>query len=56
MYNTFSVTWTGMVSTHFLEIKMLIILNERKSQEGFAHIGKKHDREGRGIKKMIQIL
>ena len=26
---------------------MLIILNERKSQEDFAHICKKHDREGR---------
>lgn len=51
MYNTFPVTWTGMVSTHFLEIKMLIILNERKSQEDFVHIGKKHDREGRGKKR-----
>lgn len=32
-----------------------MILDERKSQEDFSHIGKKHDREGRG-KKMIQIL
>ena len=39
-----------MVSTHFKKIKMLMILNERKSQEDFSHIGKKHDREGRGKK------
>lgn len=41
------MTWKGMISTHFYKIKMLLILNKRKSQEDFACIDKKHDRQGR---------
>ena len=33
-----------------------MILNERKSQEDFSHIGKKHDREGRGKKRWFKYL